>query len=337
MAENQNADIVEQPRMNEPIKNEVLPQPFCNCWTWHDEKEPGNPDCNCGEEIDMIHWRWEVPLRRDNWVVLHDDDKQVIFHPFYSSGTAAVRGNAPMELNRHYYFEVKMLTEPYGSDIMVGIGSDKLNLTDALYDFRSLLGGTEESYGISYTGAICQSSMVTHDSPGFVKGTIIGVKVDMFLGTLEFYLNREPYGIVVTDLRKHQVLYPMLSSTTAQSSLRLTYASSWDESLMVKAARALAASTYGEYDGEGYADAVGEAYAENYGEDYGEGEAEGEGEEEVDELSFLRDVPPGLEKILRTQFWMVLPSAGRQKPAMDPEKSELLPAAIRRKHWHRRW
>lgn len=313
MTENQNAQAAELPKQTEPIKGEVQPQPFCNCWTWHDEKEPGNPDCDCGEEIDMITWRWELPPRRESWVALHDDDKQVIFHPFYSSGTAVIRGNAPMELNRHYYFEVKMLTEPYGTDIMVGIGSEKLNVSEVLYDYRSLLGGTEESYGISYTGAICQNAMVTHDSPGFVKGTLIGVKVDMFQGTLEFFLNREPHGIVVTDLRKHQILYPMLSSTTAQSSLRLTYASSWDESLMVNAARVLAASApY--YDEEG-----------------------DEEEEEEDEMGFLRDLPPGLAKILRMQFWMVLPSLGHQKPEMDAAKSELLPAAIRRKHWHRRW
>ena len=53
-----------------------------------------------------------------SWVMMCPDQKQVTFHPFYSSGTAAVRGDTPLVNDYHYYWEVKMLTEPYGTDIV---------------------------------------------------------------------------------------------------------------------------------------------------------------------------------------------------------------------------
>lgn len=73
----------------------------------------------------MSEWKWEQPLNNGlSWVVISEDQKQVTFHPFYSSGTAAVRGDTPMLLNHHYYWEVKMLTDTYGTDIV----SDKFFL-----------------------------------------------------------------------------------------------------------------------------------------------------------------------------------------------------------------
>ncbi|PZC85847.1 hypothetical protein B5X24_HaOG215209 [Helicoverpa armigera] len=53
-------------------------------------------------------------------------------------------------------------------------------------------------------------------------------------------------SIAFYNLRRHQSLYPMISSTAAQSSLRLIYAASWQASLLVDAAKILATSVHGE-------------------------------------------------------------------------------------------
>ncbi|KAJ8738031.1 hypothetical protein PYW08_000626 [Mythimna loreyi] len=266
MAENQSKEKEKQ-----TWRNETMPEPFCRCWNGDSETEPGDPDCGCGEELDIVKWRWEAPRRGPKWVDLYQDKKQVVFHPFYSSGTAVAKGNIALKHNVHYYWEIKMLTQPYGTDIMVGVGTS--DVADAVRDYTTCLGGTENSYGLSYTGAICQNGVVVDDCPGFCKGTVIGIMVDMFHGTLEFYLNRVPQGILFIDLRRHKRLHPMVCSTAAQSSMRLTYASSWTNSLLINAAKVLAASVTGQ--------------------------------------RFFKNMPPGLARALKLDFWIPLPSAGK--------------------------
>lgn len=264
MAENQS-------KQKAPPVNEIMPEPFCDCWDGDSETEPGDPDCGCGEEYEIVKWRWDANRCSPRWVELYEDNKQVVFHPLYSSGTAVAKGNIGLQHNMHYYWEIKMLTQPYGTDIMVGLGTNAVGV--ALNDYATFLGANENSFGLSYTGAICQNGVVIDDCPGFCKGTIIGVMVDMFQGTLEFYLNREPQGISFTGLRHLNTLYPMVSSTAAMSSMRLTYASSWKNSLLINAAKVLASSVTGQY--------------------------------------FFDNMPPGLARDLEFDFWIPLQSAGK--------------------------
>ncbi|XP_049873778.1 SPRY domain-containing SOCS box protein 3 isoform X2 [Pectinophora gossypiella] len=281
-------------------------KPYCQCWSkrapisW---KQLGSC-CSCGEDNDVSEWKWEQPQETArSWVVVSDDQKQVTFHPFYSSGTAAVKGDTPLQHNYHYYWEVKMLTETYGTDIMVGLGTNKVNIAENHYNFRSLLGQDAESYGLSYTGAVRHEARVAKDSAGFCRGTIIGVRVDMWRGTLEFYINRKPQGISFYNLRRHQSLFPMICSTAAQSSMRLIYAASWRASLLVDAAKTLATS--------------------------------------VRKDARLR-VPPGLWYTLRSQFWLTLPTEGcvldEDEEEMDVEPPPVpasvpLCSGMKRRHW----
>ena len=260
--------------------NEKMPEPYCDCWNGDNEYQPGDPDCGCGEEIDEINWRWEEPKRLPRWVDLHEDNKLVVFHPLYSSGAATAKGNLRIRHNEHYYWEVKMMTQPYGTDVMVGIGTK--DVQETIRDYVTYLGGNENSYGLSYTGAICQNREVVADCKGFCKGCIVGVMVDMFNGGLEFYLNREPQGVVFTDLRRHEELFPLIMSTAAQSSMRLTYASSWKNSLLINAAKVLARSVTGEM--------------------------------------FFQNMPPGIARELETEFWIPLQSIRKSVDPGEAER-----------------
>lgn len=251
-------------------------KPFCDCFddgnTSGHLTLVGSPlGCRCGEHVDVNEWKWEVPASMEqSWVKMTDDQRQVTFHPYYSSGTAVVRGTTPMLHDYHYYWEVKMLSEPYGTDIMIGLGTEKVDILTSRYRFISLLGQNVESYGLSYKGIVRHNGMVTWEGPGgFCKGSIIGVKVDLWQGTLEFFLNRQPKGVSFYNLRRHpsMSLFPMLSSTAAQSSMRLIYAGSWQASLLVDAAKILGASVNGDI--------------------------------------FL---PPGLKNRMKTMFWLTLPN-----------------------------
>lgn len=51
-------------------------------------------------------------------ILLGSEDRQIIFNPEYSSGTAAIRGNEPLLPGVHHYWELKMTSAVYGTDIV---------------------------------------------------------------------------------------------------------------------------------------------------------------------------------------------------------------------------
>lgn len=78
---------------------------------------------------------------------------------------------------------------------MIGLGTNKIDTAQSQYKFMSLLGQDEESYGLSYKGGVSHKAIPMRDCAGFCRGSIVGVRLDMWKGTLEFYINRKPQGI----------------------------------------------------------------------------------------------------------------------------------------------
>ena len=65
-----------------------------------------------------FEWVWDEETKSAASSI-KDDSREVMFHIDYSCGTAAVRGTMPMK-NDQYFWEIKMTTPVYGTD-MVGI------------------------------------------------------------------------------------------------------------------------------------------------------------------------------------------------------------------------
>lgn len=78
---------------------------------------------------------------------------------------------------------------------MVGIGTTDMVMTNETLRFCSLLGLNSQSWGYSYLGSLQHDTMRRTYGRRFNKGNVIGVHLDMFEGTLEFYLNRRRLGI----------------------------------------------------------------------------------------------------------------------------------------------
>lgn len=223
----------------QPPKQEDF-ESFCRCW----KQTVASKElllCDCGEGEGEDEWNWEPPsVELPTSVIVDGSTRQVLFHPYYSTGTAAVRGDTAMFHDYHYYWEVKLISEAYGTDIMVGIGSDKMRVDEFIYNFNSLLGFNCESYGFSYHGHVVHNGEIARDLKPWGRGSIVGVRLDMFMGTLEYFLNREPQGISFYNLKRHDLLYPMVCSTAAHSCLKLIYTGSWKASLFTDAAKLLA-------------------------------------------------------------------------------------------------
>jgi SPRY domain-containing SOCS box protein 3 len=62
-------------------------------------------------------WAWDEQVASPA-TLLSKQNREVRFHPGYSSGTAAVRGDSPFKQGNVYYWEIKMLTSLYGTDVV---------------------------------------------------------------------------------------------------------------------------------------------------------------------------------------------------------------------------
>lgn len=199
-------------------KFENLTFSFCDCWPNADEHFIR---CSCGEDSKDIdyEWSWDEASSSDS-TVLYKENREVRFHPGYSSGTAAVRGDSTFKFGHVYYWEIKILTTLYGTDVMIGVGTPKVELNNSRFSFCSLLGADKESWGFSYKGKSQHNGVTEKYGSPFDKGSIIGIYLNMWTGRLEFFLNRMPLGVAYKVLQD-QELYPMVCSTAAKSAVRI--------------------------------------------------------------------------------------------------------------------
>ncbi|XP_032664498.1 SPRY domain-containing SOCS box protein 3-like isoform X3 [Odontomachus brunneus] len=150
-------------------------------------------------------WTWDEKLSSSS-IKLSDYNLNVKFHPVYSTGTAVVKGSRPLEKGRHHFWEILMITQIYGTDVMVGVGTANAEINNAGEIFCALLGRDQESWGFSYKGYL------QHDG----KTRNYGATFDQ--------------GIAFTRLN-NVMLYPLISSTMAQCVMKLTYSCSMPVSL----------------------------------------------------------------------------------------------------------
>lgn len=218
---------------DEPIMINVKSkgEAFCDCHKRGREKE-----CVCGEEDTCFDWTWD-DASKSHASVIKGGDREVMFHIDYSAGTAAVRGNLKMHKDQ-YYWEIKMTTPVYGTDMMVGVCKTDMDLNKCRRVFCSMIGQDEDSWGLSYTGHIQHKMTKRSYSSKFGQGSIVGVHLDMWHGTLSFYKNRKPLGIAFTGLQG-KMLYPVVSSTAARSGMRIIRCCSFPTSLQFMCCQAL--------------------------------------------------------------------------------------------------
>ncbi|KAF1509432.1 SPRY domain-containing SOCS box protein 3, partial [Eudyptula albosignata] len=163
-------------------------------------------------------WVWD-DLNKSTATLLTCDNRKVNFHMEYSCGTAAIRGNKELADGQHFW-EIKMTSPVYGTDMMVGIGTSDVNLDKYRHTFCSLLGKDEDSWGLSYTGLLHHKGDKTNFSSRFGQGSIIGLHLDTWHGTLTFFKNRKCIGVAATKLQNKK-FYPMVCSTAAKSSMKV--------------------------------------------------------------------------------------------------------------------
>ncbi|XP_066934028.1 SPRY domain-containing SOCS box protein 3-like [Clytia hemisphaerica] len=164
-------------------------------------------------------WFWDESKKSDD-VIVQNCGTEAYFHPDYSCGTAAIRGNRQFREGEEHYWEVQMSSAVYGTDMMIGIGASNVNLDRYKSQFCSLIGKDIDSWGISYFGTLHHNGKTKNFCKKFERGATIGCHLDLWKGTLSFYRNGEPLGIAFDGLLGKE-LYPMISSTAARTKMKL--------------------------------------------------------------------------------------------------------------------
>ncbi|CAL1675803.1 unnamed protein product [Lasius platythorax] len=183
-------------------------------------------------DFSKLEWTWEKEdsLNMTLSIRLEDNNSVVIFHPVYSTGTAVVKGNKLLEKGQHHFWEILMLSKIHGTDVMIGVGTANAKLDIGSFRFCSLLGYDQESWGFSYRGLIQHNKVMQKYGTTFDKGQLVGVHLDAWSGTLQFFLDRKPLGVAYSRLN-NVALYPLISCTVAHCSMKLTYSCSMPVSL----------------------------------------------------------------------------------------------------------
>lgn len=115
---------------------------------------------------------------------------------------------------------------------MIGVATSKVQINKNSHDFSHFLGSDDQSWGLTSHCTIRhnQQSMPYHERAAFNEGTLVGVYLNMWEGTLEYYVNRRPLGVAFRGLRNH-VLFPIISTTSARALMQLCYSSCNQHSL----------------------------------------------------------------------------------------------------------
>ncbi|XP_033630807.1 SPRY domain-containing SOCS box protein 3-like [Asterias rubens] len=200
-----------------------------------------NKSTSSSSNICRPEWIWDEQMMSDACIQAQESKgAQVCFHQDYSCGTAAARGLQPMAEGQHYW-EIQMDSPVYGTAMMIGIGTGQIDLCQYAHTFCNMLGSdtNNESCGLSYTGRFYHGGAHGRSyCTKFGQGTVIGVHLDMWFGTLTFYQNGKCLGIATKGLLG-KVWYPMISSTAARSSMCLQTARSFPSSLQFWCCRTL--------------------------------------------------------------------------------------------------
>ncbi|XP_002737573.1 SPRY domain-containing SOCS box protein 3-like [Saccoglossus kowalevskii] len=167
------------------------------------------------------NWCWNKRDKSHEVKVFGKRNQSVLFHPNWSNGTAAVRGNDALNNGRHYW-EIDVSQRIFGTSMMFGVGTKRARLhVDA---FVNLLGENEESWGLSHKGLLWNRGESKIYTKPFRENepTTIGILFDGVQGTLSYFKDGETLGVAFEGFKKiKEDIFPIISSTAAKTEMTL--------------------------------------------------------------------------------------------------------------------
>jgi SPRY domain-containing SOCS box protein 3 len=202
-------------------------------------------ECQGRAEFVSDDWTWSSEFKSPE-AILSSDKTSAYFHvdPLLESfGTAGVRGKKGFKDGEHYW-EVALLEPAYGTSVMIGVCTKQAQLHAGNYNYVNLIGKDATGWGLSYKGTFWHNGVSRQFCPPFFEAsTVIGVHLNLYEGTLSFYINGQFQGVACQGLNLlGEELYPMISSTATGTELQVGLRKCRYFSLQEKCYHALARS-----------------------------------------------------------------------------------------------
>ena len=180
----------------------------------HWEEGCCQPFVDCCKDV----WGWDESNKSSE---VRFRGPTVQFHPNWSNGTAAVRGNKILNHGLQFW-EISVSERIFGTSMMFGLGTKKVRLyADA---FINILGENEHSWALSHKGVLWHNGCWKQFTKPFRENeaTTIGMCLDWPQGTLTYFKDGVCLGVAFRGLNKvTEDLYPMVSSTAAKTEMTL--------------------------------------------------------------------------------------------------------------------
>lgn len=191
-------------------------------------------------------WKEEDPKFYPSDITINGNT--AIFHPMhYSQNTIAIRGSRPIN-DCTQYWELQVKPPIYGTSNMFGIGSSDVTTKTEIFDYVDLIGIDKEGWGLNHKGQLWHNGerrpyMDVLEPDDELNIGMLFKKED---GTLTYYINGENMGIAFRDLNLvNKKLYPMVSSTAAGITVKITISKRSHTSLMDRAREIILLTTSG--------------------------------------------------------------------------------------------
>ncbi|CAF1137521.1 unnamed protein product [Rotaria sordida] len=169
------------------------------------------------------HWKWSQTNKIHSTTILLDNNKQILFHPRTSSSTQVILADRPLPLNGKHYWEIYM-PAVYGTSIMFGIATNEQQMFSST--FTNLIGIDQHGWALSHHGLLWHNGIsysYLSQSMELLRPILIGLEFDADARTLSYIINNQSMGIAFRCIPKNVLIYPAVSSTSAQSTMILKH------------------------------------------------------------------------------------------------------------------
>ncbi|CAF0823713.1 unnamed protein product [Adineta steineri] len=168
-------------------------------------------------------WKWSKSNEINSKAILLDNNKQILFHPRTSSSTEVILADQPLPSNGKHYWEIYM-PAVYGTSIIFGIATNEQQLISS--SFTNLIGIDQHGWGLSHQGLLWHNG-ISHPylsqpiEP--LRPVLIGLEFDADARTLSYTIDNQSMGIAFRSIPTNVLIYPAVSSTSAQSTMILKH------------------------------------------------------------------------------------------------------------------
>lgn len=173
---------------------------------------------------------WDTVTKSEFATISQDSKTVLFFDGLESKGTAGARLTIPVT-DGSFYFEFKVGEPLFGTAVMFGLGTEDIRLSFGNYNYVPLIGMDQNGWGLSYKGTVWHNGKYKKFCDAFFdENTCIGMMYHN--KKIHYFIDGVYKGVAFENVDSNgKQLYPMVSSSAADTVIELTEACKLNYSL----------------------------------------------------------------------------------------------------------